>query len=177
MFYQSFIIPTPDSLHGCRDGIIKRDLIKTKQASRIMAPHSWICEIIGQGLLLYLTSSRSSFRWWRTQMLRRGASRGLFVIFNLSLMKWVSSLEIITVVHFILPPKISLPPTTSFNKNYVDTTGNLKKAPTKSPTYPCTGNARSRFKVWAKDNCSVFTLGLKSSPESFSEVMCKCLFL
>lgn len=85
MFYQSFITLTPDSLHGCRDGVIKRDLIKTEQASRITAPHSWIWETIGQGLLLCLTSSRSSFRWWRTQMLRRRGCRGVVCYFQFTL--------------------------------------------------------------------------------------------
>lgn len=69
-------------------------LNQTKQACRIMAPHSWTREISGQGLLLYLTSSRSSFRWWRTQTLRRGGLLvGLFAIFNLCLMKWVTSVS------------------------------------------------------------------------------------
>ena len=85
MFYQSFITLTPDSLHGCRDGVIKRDLIKTEQAFRITAPHSWIWETIGQGLLLCLTSSRSSFRWWRTQMLRRRGCRGVVCYFQFTL--------------------------------------------------------------------------------------------
>lgn len=57
MFHQSFITLTPDSLQGCREGIIKRDLIKTKQApGKLALPQlyvsiAWAAAIVALNLI------------------------------------------------------------------------------------------------------------------------------
>lgn len=85
MLYQSFIILTPDSLH--------RQRYKTWLNQRQAGLQSDGCGRAGLCIAL--------FGWWRTRMVRLQAARGLFVIPNLCLMGRVSSLQVITVAHFI----------------------------------------------------------------------------